>query len=67
MTPKSPSVNKKSQCKEKSSNQRNIIVWRGPWATIRKRIEATILHLIEVGYNRKRCVNPQREVDPFPN
>tara|TARA_S200000501_G_scaffold53201_1_gene43367 strand:+ start:403 stop:606 length:204 start_codon:yes stop_codon:yes gene_type:complete len=67
MTPDSPSVNQKSQGKEQSSNQRKIIVLRGLWATIRKRIEATIPHLIEVGYNRKRCVNLQREVDPFPN
>ena len=67
MTPKTPSVYKESQGKEQSGNQRKIIVWRGLRATMRKRIEATILHLIEVGNNRKRCVNLQREVETIPN
>ena len=67
MTPKTPSVYKESQGKEQSGNQRKIIVWRGLRATMRKRIEATILHLIEVGNNRKRCVNLQREVEPISN
>ena len=65
MTPKAPSVYHESQGKEQSSNQRKIIVWRGLRATIRKRIEATILHLIEVGNNRKRCVNLQSKVEPI--
>jgi len=34
---------------------------------MRKRVEATILHLIEVGNNRKRCVNLQRVVEPISN
>mgnify|MGYP004126620877 FL=1 len=67
MTPKTPSVYKESQGKEQSGNQRKIIVWRGLRATMRKRIEATILHLIEVGNNRKRCVNLQRVVEPISN
>ena len=67
MTPETPSVYKESQGKEKSGNQRKIIVWRGLRATMRKRIEATILHLIEVGNNRKRCVNLQRVVEPISN
>ena len=67
MTPKTPSFYKVSQGKEQSGNQRKIIVWGGLRATIRKGIEATILYLIEVGNNRKRCVNLQREVEPISN
>ena len=67
MTPKTPSVYQESQGNKQSSNQREIIVWRGLRAAIRKRIEATILHLIKVRNNRKRCVNLQREVEPISN